>query len=397
MLKVLIVDNAQNSIDLISSYLKNIEGTLLVGFFSDFNSIEADLDNIDLIIFDINSKNSSEILKKMEALKKAHKNLNFIATSYDINSELALEVLKKDVVEFLIKPTIESIFEAAIKKAQNAIDGKDEISADTICVFSNKGGSGKTSLSVNVASELAKKTSAKTCLLDLSFNFGDIATFLDVEAKYDMLTLIKRLENADSKMALTLAQKYKDDELYVISFKDELALDNKVTPETIIRLISSLKNIFSYIVIDCPISVDELTLSIFSCADIILLLGMLNMASIRNLQKSYELFDNMGFKGDKVKLIINRFIQNSEISIKDVEKTVGADVFYKIPNNYLTLIDAINLGKPVNETNPNSNIAKAYSGLADEILNMDFNNLVGFNPKVNNNHGIFNLLRKMGE
>ena len=120
---------------------------------------------------------------------------------------------------------------------------------------------------------------------------------------------------------------------------------------------------------------------------------MLNLASIRNLQKCNELFDNMGYKGDKIKLIVNRYIENSEISIKDLEKTVGKEVFNRVPNNYLTLIDAINLGKTVGEINPQSNIAKAYKNIAQEIINTDFLDIANKTY----NHGVFNLLRRMGE
>ena len=78
--------------------------------------------------------------------------------------------------------------------------------------------------------------------------------------------------------------------------------------------------------------------------------------------------------------------------LNGIENTIKKEVYFKIPNNYLTLIDAINIGKTVEETNPQSNIAKAYGSLAQEIINTDFSN----NAKIYN-HGVFNLLRRMGE
>ena len=131
-------------------------------------------------------------------------------------------------------------------------------------------------------------------------------------------------------------------------------------------------------------------------ADIVLLVGLENLASIRNLQKCFELFDSIGYDKEKIKLIINRHIENSEITIKDIENTVSKEVFFKIPNNYLTLIDAINRGHPVGAINPQSNIAKAYRNLALELNNIDFIALSEKN-KINYNHGVFNLLRRMGE
>ena len=80
--------------------------------------------------------------------------------------------------------------------------------------------------------------------------------------------------------------------------------------------------------------------------------------------------------------------------MKDIEDSIGKDVFDTIPNNYLTLVDAINLGQAVGDINPQSNIAKAYARITDKILKLDFATL---SEKANYNHGIFNLLQRMGE
>ena len=140
--------------------------------------------------------------------------------------------------------------------------------------------------------------------------------------------------------------------------------------------------------------IDETSAAIFATSDLIVLIGMLNMVSIRNIQKCTELFEDMQINPSRIKLIINRYIDNSEIKAEDIKEAVNLDIFHKIPNNYLTLIDAINLGHTVSEINPHSNIAKAYQNLARELINIDYINLQ--DTKNYNHHGIFNLLRRMG-
>ena len=203
------------------------------------------------------------------------------------------------------------------------------------------------------------------------------------------------MAHSDIDLAYTLCEKYRNSNLYVLSFLDDTGLNTKfVTPDLITRLVNSLKNIFDYIVIDTLSVIDESSANIFNISDLIVLIGMLNLVSIRNTQKCLELFDNMGISPARIKLILNRYIENSEIKTDDIKQATGVDVFYKIPNNYLTLVDAINLGHAVGEINPHSNIAKAYQSLAREIINVDYTNL---QDTKNFNHGIFNLLRRMGE
>lgn len=397
MLNAIVIDKNENSAKLIGSYLDNIEGVRLCAQFAYFNDLNYNLDEINLIIFDITFNQSDSIIKKIREIKTNFPQIQFIATSYEINSELVSKILKEDVKEFLLKPLIPNILEKAINKLQNTTSGVEISKANIISVFSNKGGVGKTSLAVNLAYEIASNINDKVCLLDLSFSSGDISTFLNLQFKNSIDMVLNSLKNQDEKTILNLTSNYANSNLYVLSFLDDFNYNTKLDPSALTTLIGALKGSFKYIIIDTANTLDESTISVLNSSDLILLLGLMNLASIRNCQKCYEMFENLEYNKNKIKLIINRYIENSEISLEDTQKTIGADVFYKIPNNYLTLIDAINLGRCVIETNPQSNIAKAYKNLAKEITNIDFINLGESNKKANYNHGIFNLLRRMGE
>ena len=79
------------------------------------------------------------------------------------------------------------------------------------------------------------------------------------------------------------------------------------------------------------------------------------------------MFDNLEFPKDKTKVVINRYLENDEIAIEDVEKTLDKKVYWKIPNNYFTIMSSINKGIPVSEVNENSNITESFTGLASKI------------------------------
>ena len=395
MINIVITDKNNSSRELIQSYLKDIAGIGDIYCYEDLNSVDCNIKNIDIVIFDINSDSALENLVIVDEFKNKNKKLKFIAISYEINSELVSRTLRQNVSDFIIKPVIPSILSASIKKITDSNENKFNKKAKTICFYSNKGGLGKTSTAVNTAYEIASQTNEKVCLLDLSFNFGDIATYLDLKPKHTISSVSKNLENSDMDLAYTLCEKYRDTSLYVLTFQDDVGLNVKYNnPDIISKLINSLKNLFDYIIIDTQSTVDEVSASIFTSCDLIILIGMLSMVSIRNSQKCLELLENMGINSSRIKFILNRYIENSDVKQEDVREAIGIDIFYKIPNNYLTLIDAINIGHTVGEINANSNIAKSYQNLAKEIISIDFLNL---QDSKNYNHGIFNLLRRMGE
>ena len=65
-------------------------------------------------------------------------------------------------------------------------------------------------------------------------------------------------------------------------------------------------------------------------------------------------------------------MENDEVSEKDVEDVIGRKIYWKIPNNYFTMMSAINKGIPVCELNPDSNVAKSYRDLVLRITDRIF-------------------------
>ena len=60
-------------------------------------------------------------------------------------------------------------------------------------------------------------------------------------------------------------------------------------------------------------------------------------------------------------------MENDEIKIEDIESTIGEKIYWKIPNNYFSIMEAINRGVSVSEVNSNSNIANSFRDLATKI------------------------------
>ena len=136
------------------------------------------------------------------------------------------------------------------------------------------------------------------------------------------------------------------------------------TSENITTLINVLRSVFSYVIIDTTSSFDGKTITALDNSDLILLIAVLNLPSVRNCQRCFDLFKRLGYQKDKIKLIVNRYMENDEIKIEDVEDVLGHSVYYKIPNNYFAIINAMNKGMPVSDLNHQSNIAKAFRELA---------------------------------
>lgn len=395
MIKTVLVDKSQNSKELLSSYLKNAAGIDFIACFDNLCDIE-NFDNIDLIIFNISLSDEEETLKQINEIKQKNENIKFIALSDDMDSMLAKNTLNNGVSDFLFKPVIGSILEASIKKINFSKKIKEEQTikkAKTISVFSLKGGVGKTSVAVNLAYEIEKKTNKNVCLLDFNSSSSDCALFLGLNSNNNIDDLLNEFQYSNKEKTLSLFEKFQNTNLYVLSAASD-SLDFKITPSKINLIINSLKNIFDYIIIDTYCAYDENNLAVLNSSDLILYISILSQNVIKSTQSMMEMFSKIGYNQEKIKLILNRYAQDSQISIEEFEKEVNKEVFITLPNNYLTMSDAINRQNPLDITNPQSNIAKAFKKLALSLDEIDINAL---NSTKQYNHGIYNIIRKMGE
>ncbi|MDO5437136.1 MAG: AAA family ATPase [bacterium] len=362
-----IIDSETTSRDLMATYLENIED---INIMQQFNDILVAQDYIienrpPLVIVDITKKTSIS-LDIISKLTNAVKNIKIIVLSYDMDSNIVIKALRAGAREFLIKPLIEKDFIQAVEKMKDLVLGNinDTTRCKVITTFSNKGGIGKTSLAVNLAMEIANITKEKVALVDLNMQMGDITTFLNLDPSFDTSYVINNLDRIDETFLLTTLEQYNKTSLYVLADPPDIEQAEIITSEDITTLINILRNVFSYIVIDTTSSFDSKTITALDNSDLILLVSIINLPSIRNCQRCFDLFKKLGYSKDKIKLVINRYMEADDIKIEDVEEVLDHKVFYKIPNNYYTIINSINKGVPVSDAAPNSNICKAFKQLA---------------------------------
>lgn len=363
----LIIDTEQQSLELLFSFLKKTDITQVIGSYSDLvNGYNAVLElRPSIVIVDISQKTdlAIDIVSKIAV---NHKTCKIIVTSDDYSADLVVKAMRAGAREFLSKPIIESELNASLEKMRDSLSGafSEENKCKVITAFSNKGGIGKTAIATNLALELANITKEKVALIDLNLQLGDITTFLDINPSFDISYVVQNLSRIDETFLLSTLEKYKDTSLYVLADPPYLEQAEEITAEQIATLFSVLKKTFSYIVIDTGANFDGKTITALDNSDLILLITIVNLPAIRNCQRCLELFDRLGYEKDKTKIVLNRYMENDEIKVEEVEDVLGQEVYWKIPNNYFTIMSAINKGIPVSTINPDSNISQSYRELA---------------------------------
>ena len=327
-----------------------------------YSKISESPDSVLIVDFSDNRAQKTDLISKV-CSKYPH--CTIVALSDNPSVNLIVEVMRAGAKEFLPVPVIKNEFTDCINKilansGKSAVKNKCKI----ISVFSNKGGIGKTSLATNLALELAKITKENIALIDLNFQTGDITTFLDLKPSFNISYMLENIDKINETFLLSTLERYKRTSLYVLADPPYFKQADNIKPSQITKLFDTLKDTFSYIIVDVEASFEGKNIAALDNSDVILLVTVANLPALRNTQRCLELFDKLGYDSDKTKIVVNRYMENDEIKEDDVKKVLSKDVFWKIPNNYFAIMNAINKGIPVSEINTSTNVAQSYRELA---------------------------------
>ena len=363
---VFVLDRNENSREIIKSFIENLDFVSEVKLYGDYNKGYEDIKLAEnpLVILDISEDFAGldEIAGKLKLVTS-----KIIITSVNYSTNTIIKALRLGAKEFLPKPVLREDLVRVLSMLAS-ISPENEVSqSKIITVYSNKGGIGKTTIAVNLAAELAKVTKYKVALVDLNLQLGDISTFLNLNPPFDVNYVIRRLIDKEENILIKGFEKYKDLSLYVLSDPSYIEQSESITTQQITTLFSALKKVFPYIVVDMSSNIDPISLKILDSSDWIMFTTIVNIPAIRNAQRCLNLFRSRKYPSNKVKIVINRYMENDEIKIEDIENTLGESVYWKIPNNYFTIMEAINKGVSISEVNAESNIGNSFRDFAAKV------------------------------
>ncbi len=379
-LSIIIFDKNNLSAELTEIYLKELECVKAVKSYSDYvkGCEECAVSRPDAVIVDI-TDNQEFGLDVTSKLSKAE--IPVIVISMNTNACVIIKALRYGATEFLAKPVLKAELHAAILKLLNTNTEENKTECKIITLFSGKGGSGKTTVGVNLALELARITGKKTALVDMNFCMGEAASFLNVKSSFNFSSLLENIDNINPEMLLNMFDKYSNNELYLLSEPLTGELLSTIIFNKLDKFFNIIQNVFSYVIVDLPTIADDKILKTLKLADYILYVTSVNYSGLKNAKNCINILSDKGIEKDKIKIILNRYIENDELSTEEIENELGLNIYKKIPNNYFTVMSAINKGISVQEENINSNVAESFRELAvmisDSIMENSLRNIRG--------------------
>ena len=302
-----------------------------------------------------------ESLRKLAPLPRQFTNVSFFVMSQVLDPNLLMEAMHVGVKEFIPLPIAEQKFAAAVERVASQYGmGKR---ARIIHVIPTMGGCGSTTVACNVAASLAQQ--GKTGLVDLDLIRGGVASYFDTRPRYTIADIMESSEKLDKQLLDNALCIHKTSGLAILARPDLPEESQRVTAPAVQRLHNILGRLFDHVVIDSIMSIDPVYAATIQAADINVVVMQLNVPSAKNAERFVGALRRMGIEAPKIKIVVNRYVKKGwDIAPEEVERALGLEIAWSIPNDFKTAIAAINYGEPVVLRAPRSEMSTSLTGLA---------------------------------
>ncbi len=309
--------------------------------------------------------NPEQAIKLIKRLGSESPRTALISAANNASPDAMLQSLRAGAREFLRMPISAEELKTVLDRIADFCAGQVEAPKKTgrmIAVFSSKGGCGTSFIATN----LAAATAARTVLVDLNLQAGDLPLFLGVDPKYSFADMAENRARLDDALISSFVTPYSTN-LSLLAAPKEADSADEIEPEHVFDVLQRLRESYEYVVLDPQHTFDSITLAALDQSDEIVLVLTLDIPAIRSTQRALEIFDRLGYPRQKIRIVVNRWSKQIDLDLRQVEKFLGEPVIGFIPSDYQTAVTSINLGEPLVQSDANCKISLEIKRIASSL------------------------------
>ncbi|MEN9933531.1 MAG: hypothetical protein RLZZ387_110 [Chloroflexota bacterium] len=248
-----------------------------------------------------------------------------------------------------------------------------------IVLTSPKGGVGTTTIATNLAVALRQLSSGRVVLADFGLQFGDVGVQLNMWSRHTLQNLLAHVDDIDDAMLQPVLQSHTSG-IQVLLAPNTPDVAGEVSAPQISAILEALLARNMYVVADTWSFLDEVTETLLSMADEVLVVTTPEVPALKNTKYFLEYMNQQELVRGRVTLVLNRFPSVNGIALQDVQKHLKHPVGANIPSEGQFVTHSVNRGIPVVASHPQSWVAQSLFKLAAYISGDDVTTISLMNP-----------------
>ena len=311
------------------------------------------------------------------------RDIKVILIADDVSPAALHTLLRQGADEFVPYPLPENELQAAIERLRQPPPAPQETGARAprangedgvvLGVHGLAGGTGATTLAVNLAWELAnveKTDPPKVCILDLSLQFGSVATYLDLprrDAVYEMWSDTESMDEDIFKQALVTYE----DRMWVLTAPPEVLPLDLISSDDVNRVLDQARRHFDYVIVDMPSTLVQWTEAVLTAAQIYFLTLEIDMRSAQNTLRLKRALKAEDLPMERLRFCVNRAPKftdlNGKSRIKRMAESLEIGIELQLPDGGKAVTQGADHGMPLAASAPKNPLRKEIAKLAASL------------------------------
>ena len=235
-----------------------------------------------------------------------------------------------------------------------------------ITVYSPKGGTGCTTLAVNLAIALHNEDT-RVVLVDANLQFGDVAMFFNEQGKNTILEIAPRVDDLDPETIEEIMVKHEASGIHILAAPQRPEHAEKLTTQQFTAVVNYLRQLYAYVVVDTSSILTDIILAAVDLSDTVVLVTTQDIPAIKNARLFLDLLQTMGVSRDRIVFVMNKFDKRIAITPERVGDNLKQKINAVIPLDERVVITAVNRGVPFMLDNRTQPVAKGIFALAEAV------------------------------
>lgn len=363
---------------------------------------QPDARDLQFVAIAVNGEDENDLERITEIIKLCKTNtIKVILIAHEVTPIALHQLLRLGADDFVPYPLPENALHEAIEKLHKpaplpaltiaASATEPQVEADThrpgfkakgdrdgvvLPVHGLSGGVGASTFATNLAWELAtiSKEPPRVCLLDLDFQFGSAATYLDLPRKEAVLDLLSDMGNSDSDSMLQSMLTF-NDKLHVLTAPADMLPLDIINADDIGRLIDMARSNFDFVIVDMPRTIVAWTEAVLARAHVYFAMMELDLRSAQNVLRLVRALKAEGLPHEKLRFVLNRAPRFTDLSaksrVKRMAESLDISIEVQLPDGGSQVTQANDHGLPLSESAAKNNLRKEIQKLAKSLFELN--------------------------
>src|SRR3954452_2980170 len=339
----------QISLTVVSGRLSELEGEFVV-------------EGATVVVIDLDAAEKEEMPALERLMARSGVRTPVVAITQAFDETVARALVQMRVADFLVKPVSPVELVRTCARVAKGAQTAETTEAKIYTFLPAVGGAGVTTLAVQSAMLLlnsGQRGKTSTCLVDLDFQHGACADYLDLEPRLDLGEIEPRPERLDRPLLEGMLSHHPSG-LAVIAAPNSPAEMRSFDPEMVTRLLDLVSTHFDHVIFDMPRTWFSWTDSVLLGSNKLFIVSEMTVPSLKQARGLVVRIRERLGAGPQPEVIVNRFEQrmfDPGLKKSDLEQALGDDLAGTVPNNYRLVREAIDRGVPLEEVKPGNNIS----------------------------------------